>query len=400
MDRTIARHAYVLDDEPDVGTLVCHLLTANGFTSQQFSNRAAFMVGLRASLPELIVLDLALGQTDAVEIIRQLKSVGYGGKLLLMSGRCESSLAEISGIGKFHGLAMLPPLRKPFGAAELGDRLSAAPEEPKTPAREATGNAGSTTADLIGALRNGWLELWYQPKIDLKSLQACGAEALVRIRHPKRGIIYPSGFLPRPGDPKYWALTRFVIQRAMADWTYLAERDVLLKLAVNVPVSVLRTTGFMPFVRRSLPTDARFPGLVLEVTEDEAIREPEWMQELAVQLKLYGISLSMDDFGSGYSSLSRLRDLPCAEVKLDRTFVSSCSSDRRKRMLCSAAIELAHGFGATVCAEGVENPQDLHTLTELGCDTAQGFLFSEPIDREALLAHLSGAPGGAWVRAS
>jgi EAL domain-containing protein (putative c-di-GMP-specific phosphodiesterase class I) len=165
-------------------------------------------------------------------------------------------------------------------------------------------------------------------------------------------------------------------------------------------VSVMRTTGFMPLVRRSLPADARFPGLILEVTEDEAIREPDWMQELAVQLKLYGISLSIDDFGSGYSSLSRLRDLPCAEVKLDRTFVSNCSSDRRKQMLCSAAIELAHGFGATVCAEGVDNPQDLQTLSDLQCDTAQGFLFSEPIDREALLAHLCGSAGVRWVRAS
>jgi EAL domain-containing protein (putative c-di-GMP-specific phosphodiesterase class I) len=400
MDRTSARYGYVLDDEPDVGALVCHFLLANGFTTQQFSDKAAFMVGLREALPELIVLDLALGQTDAVEIIRQLRSARYGGKLVLMSGRCESSLAEINDIGKLYGLTMLRPLRKPFGAGELMDRLNAVPETAGPVSRKVNGKAESPTADLIGALRNRWLELWYQPKIDLKSLQACGAEALVRIRHPKHGIIYPAGFLPRPGDPKYWALTRFVIRRALADWTYLAERDVLLKLAVNVPVSVLRTTGFMPFLRRSLPTDARFPGFVLEVTEDEAIREPHWMQELGVQLKLYGISLSIDDFGSGYSSLFRLRDLPCAEVKLDRTFVSNCSSDGRKRMLCSVAIELAHGFGATVCAEGVDNPRDLHTLSDLRCDTAQGFLFSEPIDREALLAQLSSAADISWVRAS
>jgi EAL domain-containing protein (putative c-di-GMP-specific phosphodiesterase class I) len=274
-----------------------------------------------------------------------------------------------------------------------------APEVSEGAAAKKNGHADSVPIDLAEALRNRWLELWYQPKIDLKSMKVCSAEALVRTRHPKRGIIYPASFLPPPGDPQYMPLTNFVIQRALADWNYFAKRDVLLKLAVNVPVSVMRTFGFMPFLRQSLPTDPRFPGLIVEVTEDEAICEPEWMQELAAQLNLYDISLSIDDFGSGYSSLSRLRDLPCTEVKLDRAFVSNCSSDQGKQLLCGAAIDLAHGFGATVCAEGVENVEDLHTLIGLRCDTAQGFLFAEPMNREAFLESLCDRSDRARVRA-
>ena len=388
MNRKTDRYAYVLDDEPEVGTLVCHFLIANGFVSQQFSEPIPFLVRIKTTAPELIVLDLALGQTDAVEIIRQLEVLDYKGTLLLISGRYESSLAKINDIGKSHGLAMLPPLQKPFGASELRHRLKAAPQVSESLAERKNGRTDLMPMDLGEALRNRWLELWYQPKIDLKSLKICGAEALLRARHPQRGIISPASFLPPPGDPQYIPLTNFVIQQALADWDYFAERNVLLKLAVNVPVSAMRISGFTPSVRQSLPNDPRFPGLIIEVTEDEAVREPQWMQEMAAQLKLYNISLSIDDFGSGYASLSRLRELPCTEVKLDQTFVSNCSSDKGKQLLCRAAIDLAHGFEATVCAEGVENVQDLRTLIGMQCDAAQGFLFAKPMSCKDFLENL------------
>jgi EAL domain-containing protein (putative c-di-GMP-specific phosphodiesterase class I)/FixJ family two-component response regulator len=403
MNRRTERYAYVLDDEPEVGTLVCHFLIGSGFFPQHFSEPIPFLVRIKAAAPELIVLDLTLGQTDAVEIIRQLEVLKYRGTLLLISGRYESSLAKVNDIGKSHGLAMLPPLQKPFGASEFMHRLNAAPEVSESLAEKRNGRTDLTPMDLGEALRNRWLELWYQPKIDLKSLKVCGAEALLRARHPRRGIMSPARFLPPPGDPQYTPLTNFVIQQALADWSYFAERDVLLKLAVNVPVSAMRVSAFIPSMRQSLPNDPRFPGLIIEVTEDEAIRDPQWMQEIVTQLKLYNISLSIDDFGSGYASLSRLRDLPCTEVKLDHTFVSNCSSDKGKQLLCGAAIDLAHGFGATVCAEGVESVQDLRTLTRLRCDAAQGFLFAKPMNckdfLENLCARVSGANGRACSHA-
>lgn len=145
----------------------------------------------------------------------------------------------------------------------------------------------------------------------------------------------------------------------------------------------------MTIMRNSLPNDPRFPGLFVEVTEDEAAREAEWLREIATQLKLIDVRLSIDDFGAGYSSFSRLRDLPCAELKPDRSFVTDCSLDSGKQSLCSAVIELAHGFGVSVCAEGVENITDLRTLIELRCDVAQGFLFAKPMHADALIQNLA-----------
>jgi EAL domain-containing protein (putative c-di-GMP-specific phosphodiesterase class I) len=389
VNRNNNQHAYVFDDEPEIGTLVCQMLAEDGINAQPFSGASPFLAKIKSTPPELIILDLALGQTDAVEIIQQLEVLRYSGKLLLISGRHESDLAKIKDIGKSHGLAMLRPLQKPFGAGELRRRLIATPEISEPTANKRNGSAAWAPIDLGEALRNHWLELWYQPKIDLKSLNVCGAEALLRARHPEHGIITPEHFLPPSTDPQLLPLTSFVIEQAIADWNYFARHEVLLKLAVNVPVSVMRAPDFITTVRQSLPKDRKFPGLVIEVTEDEAIREPEWMQEIAAQLKLYDISLSIDDFGSGYSSLSRLRELPCAEVKIDRSFISNCSSDDGKQSLCKAAVDLAHRFGATVCAEGVQTIQDLRTLIGLGCDVAQGFLFARPRSPVAFLNILS-----------
>jgi EAL domain-containing protein (putative c-di-GMP-specific phosphodiesterase class I) len=131
-----------------------------------------------------------------------------------------------------------------------------------------------------------------------------------------------------------------------------------------------------------------FPGLIIEVTEDEIIQDRAWVHEVATQLKLYNISISIDDFGSAYSSLSRLHDLPFSELKLDRSFVSGCSANPLKLGLCRTVVDLARHVGASVCAEGVEEPEDLRSLIELGCDTAQGFLFARPMPADEFAAML------------
>jgi EAL domain-containing protein (putative c-di-GMP-specific phosphodiesterase class I) len=275
-------------------------------------------------------------------------------------------------------------LQSRVGAVDIGEaeplpERKVQPKEPEPP---------SVTVDLDEAMRNKWLELWYQPKIDLKAMQCCGAEALVRARHPKLGVIEPAGLLPASGDPLYRPLSTFVIRQALSDWGRLADQGLPLKLAVNMPASVLNAPDFIPVVRQLIPEDQRFPGLIMEVTEDEIIRDPEWAHELATQLKLYNVWLSIDDFGSGYASLSRLNELPFVEVKLDRSFVQDCAGNRLKQGLCQTVIDLAHRFGASVCAEGVETAEDLRALTGMGCDIAQGFLFAAPMPRDQFASTL------------
>jgi len=380
----------VLDDEVRVGTVVCKALTIAGLTARQFADPLQFLTELKLSPPELVVLDLALGETDAIEIIRKLEVLKFRGRILLISGRHEAALKEIEKIGQSHGLNMLPPLQKPFRVAELKSRLEAVPALVRS--AKATGQPGPETPaaavtriDFAEALQKNWLEIWYQAKVDLRSLRICGAEALIRARHPDRGVISPVDLLPPAGDPLYRPLSIFVIRQTMTEWGRFAERGFPLKLAVNVPVSIVTEPGFVDIVRQMIPPDPKFPGLIIEVTEDEIIRDPEWVREIAMQLRLYNAWVSVDDFGSAYASLSRLKDLPFSEIKLDRSFVTGCAADALKRGLCQTVVDLARRFGASCCAEGVETADEARCLTKLGFDTAQGFLFAKPIPAREFL---------------
>lgn len=383
------RGAFVLDDEAEIGAIVCKVLATLGIAAKQFTEPLQFLLDVKRSPPDLVILDLALGRSDAVDVIRKLEVLRFAGRVLLISGRGEATLRDIEQIGRTHGLQMMPPLQKPFRVADLKAALQAGPA-PATSAGEREQPDAEPMPDdpghmLAEALRHDWLELWYQPKIDLQSLCICGAEALVRARHPERGLVEPAGLLPPAGHALYKPLTRFVVRRVVADWNAFAGRGHALKLAINVPASILGAPGFVDFIRQALPAHPQFPGLIVEVTEDEVISDIASIHEVATQLRLYNVWISIDDFGSAYASLSRIKDLPFREVKLDRSFVANCAADGLKRGLCQTVSDLAHRFGASACAEGIETAADLRCLVDLGFDTAQGFIFARPMPADHFL---------------
>jgi EAL domain-containing protein (putative c-di-GMP-specific phosphodiesterase class I) len=372
------------------------MLGALGVDNRHFVDPPPFLAEMEAASPDLILLDLALGQSDAIDLIRRLEALEYRGRVLLVSGKDVTILNEAERIGRAHGLWMLPPLQKPVRLGELQRRIDAPSRPPvghgDAGDQPAVRSAAAPQADLGEALRENWVEVWYQPKIDLKSLRVSGAEALARVRHPARGVVVPIDFLPPATDPLYKPLTDFVMRQAMTDWRRFAARGFFPKLAVNVPASVLDAPDFVDVLRRTIPEATDFPGLVLEITEDEIIRDPEWLREIATQVRLYNATISIDDFGSAYASLSRLKDLPFSELKLDRSFVTGCAADPLKRSLCQTVADLGHRFGATVCAEGVEAEGDLRSLIAQSFDTAQGFFFAKPMPASALMTFLTADP--------
>lgn len=390
--------AFILDDNPKVGELVSKLLGMIDVGSRQFVDPSQFLTELKRSHPHLIVLDLALGRSDAVEIIRELDALQFKGKVLLISGRSQGTLAEIEQIGRSHGLHMLQSLQKPFRAIDLKNRLDTSPASSPS---QSDDNQPLPVKPVLKlsclseALRKNWLEVWYQPKIELRSRAVVGAEGLVRMRHPDRGVIAPESFLPTTGDPLYKPLSGLVLRQAMKDWALLVEYGFPIKLSVNIPASILSAPGFVGVVRQAIPRHPQFPGLIIEITEDEAIRDPRWIHEVIVQLQIYNASISIDDFGSAYASLSRLKDLPFSELKLDREFVRECSSNALKGALCQTVVDLGRRFNVSVCAEGVETIEDVRYLTELGFDTAQGYFFARPMPFgdfvEFLIAQNSGS---------
>ena len=367
-----SRHAFIVDDEVHVRSFVSKALKSAGYATHEFSRVAEVEAALTLFKPGLMLLDLSLGESDAVEMMRSLAASRYSGAILLISGHDLGTLDEVEKIGRRHGLHMLPFLHKPFRLEELKARLTDASQPPLVPEDE-------TEFEL--ALQNQWLELWYQPKIDLKTMLVCGAEGLIRLRHPDRGVLAPSEFLPPPGSPLYKPLTDFVVRRAIADWQLFATERLTLRPAINVPASILQDPDFVANVRRHLPRERKFPGLIVEITETEAIADPELAREVAIQLKLYNIHVAIDDFGAGHSLLARLHELPFAELKIDRSFVHGCAADERKRSMCQNVAALAHRFKVAAVAEGVETRADLQAIIGMGYNAAQGYLFAKPMER-------------------
>jgi len=379
--------AFVLDDETAVATVISKQLTMLGMEAWQFNDPSKFFASLRVVRPKLVVLDLGLGKSDAVEVLQQLDAVEFQGRILLISGRDQRTLTEIEKIGRSRGLQMLQSLQKPFRAVELKQRCEQQPEPvPSSPKLLPTRRKPSI--DLGEAIREGWLEVWYQAKISLKSLTVGGAEALIRANHPLHGLVAPMDLLPPPGDPLYRPLSSFVLRSTMEDWPLFAKQGYPLKLAINVPASVLSAPGFVDEVRRAIPHDQTFPGLIIEITEDEAIADLKGIGEIMARLRLYNTTISIDDFVTAHASLSRVKDLPFSEIKLDRGFVAGCASDPVKRGLCQTVADLAHRFDASTCAEGIETIDDLRCLVDLGFDSGQGFLFAKPMAREDFLNSL------------
>jgi EAL domain-containing protein (putative c-di-GMP-specific phosphodiesterase class I) len=381
--------AFVLDDDKAVATVVSKQLAMLGIEAWQFNEPAAFFASLRVARPKLVLLDLGLGRSDAVEVLQQLDEVKFQGRILLISGRDQRTLYEIEKIGRSRGLQMLPSLQKPFRALDLKQRCELQPEPPPAPTPPKPSPVRTKpSVDLIEAIREGWLDVWYQAKINLRSLTVGGAEALIRANHPLHGLLTPIDLLPQPGDAAYRPLTSFVLRRAMEDWRLFAQQGYPLKVAVNVPASVFGAAGFVDVVRKAIPHDPAFPGLLIEMTEDEVIANPRLISEVTARLRLYNTTVSIDDFGTAHASLSRVKDLPFTEIKLDRSFVAGCDSDPVKYGLCQTVADLAHRFDASTCAEGIETIDELKCLVNLGFDTGQGFLFAKPMPRADFIKSL------------
>lgn len=254
--------------------------------------------------------------------------------------------------------------------------------------------SGKPQVTLARALERDWLEAWYQPKVSLQTGNWIGAEALIRLRHPELGVLGPGAFLPGAPEADLLALTERVIVGALRDWEECAALGMPgLGLAVNVPASAFAVLPIARIIREARPKAAEWPGLILEVTEDQIVNDLTIANEVAAELTAESCSLAIDDFGAGYSSLARLRQLPFSELKIDRAYVTDCHRDRVKEGLLESIIALARRFGLKTIGEGIETAHESHKLQGLGVGIGQGFLFAKPMPKEDLLARISATTG-------
>jgi len=252
--------------------------------------------------------------------------------------------------------------------------------------------------DLRHAIEQGQLQLHYQPKIDGKSAKIRGVEALLRWKHPERGMVSPMVFIPiaeRFGLIN--SLGNWVIDEACRQMQAWSDEGLRMRVAINLSVHQLREDGLVERIRDALHRHAIEPSnLLCEITESAAMEDIKGTQRTFEGLAGIGVFLSIDDFGTGYSSLSYLRQLPARQLKIDRSFVADLEASNDARSIVRAVVHLAHALGLHVVAEGVETAGQRDILREMTCDELQGYFFARPMPADVLLAwSLGQKPTGA-----
>jgi EAL domain-containing protein (putative c-di-GMP-specific phosphodiesterase class I) len=183
-------------------------------------------------------------------------------------------------------------------------------------------------------------------------------------------------------------LTRHVMTTALRDWSVFASVGLPIRFSINVPMLALEKLEIANIVTQHRSKSGNWPGLVLEINEDELIQDLQLAQKAEKELRPFGISLAVDDFGRAYSTIAQLKDVPFSELKIDRSYVANCNVDHFNGGLCETIVELGRRFGLRTVAEGVETTQESHKLQSIGCDVGQGYLFAKPMPKAQLIGHL------------
>ena len=368
--RKVMPRACVADSKKHLRTFLSEALEDLGFVTSECAHASDLAIALDTQQPDLVVLGVSVNGVEVGEILEVLVRKSFTGQVLVIGQPDTIMVKAVRQIGDEYGIAMLPSLPTPFSAGTLRASLAALlPSEP----------APSPAVDVAEALKAGWLELWYQQKINVRTLVPSGAEALVRMRHPAWGVVPPAYFVSDDKDPHYRALSEFVIGRAIEDWHYLLEQQGPVDLSINLPVSFLRDRDAVRHMCLEMPEHPAFAGLILEINSAEVIANLDLVIDVARQVRLHNIAIAIDNVGAEWPSLMGLPSFPFVELKIDHQFVTGCADNRLKQTVCRRIVELAQDNGARAIAQGVETRADFLAAHGMGFDLVQGYLFSKPL---------------------
>lgn len=361
----------VVDDEPELCAFVESVGAELGLTVTAAYDGTALRASMDASAFDIVMLDLRLPGEDGVELLGYLADRRFRGQLVLMSGADMKILDTAGRVAAARGLSLAATIQKPIMLPDLEALL-----------QELTKTAGQyTREDLQAAMERNEFTLYYQPKIALRGdSEVDSVEALVRWNHPSRGLVPPGEFVPLlESDDLMEPLAHFVLESAVSQARSWLDRGMTVSVAVNLsaPLAInSRLPGEVLSVLAKHGVPARH--LIIEITESGVMADTVGAMEALTRLRLKDVSLSIDDFGTGFSSLVQLYRMPFSELKIDRSFVMEIERNEEARVMVRSIIDLAHNLGMKACAEGVETETTLALLRSWGCDMAQGYYFARP----------------------
>jgi EAL domain-containing protein (putative c-di-GMP-specific phosphodiesterase class I)/CheY-like chemotaxis protein len=385
----------VVDDEPFMLKLHMRALANLGFTSVttcEGAQRALEIMDQAATPPDLILLDLNMPGMDGVEFMRHLVKRDYLGSLVLISGEDERTLQAAEKLMHAHHITALGYLRKPVKSGLLAEILDKWLPEAHADRRKELGITSALkkvyAADAVRlAMDNGELVNFYQPKVSLYSGQVVGVETLVRWIHPVHGVVLPEQFIgTAEAHGMIQSLTRKVITDSFTQsYSWREKTGAALPVAINVSMDDLSSLDFVDYVtEEAARAGVQSTDVTLEVTESRLMEDLRVPLEVLTRLRLKRFRLSIDDFGTGHSSLAQLRDIPFDELKIDRSFVHGAWADETVGAIFESSGMLARQLNMRIVAEGVENRSDWDFIRRSECDVAQGYFIAKPMPAESL----------------
>ncbi len=373
----------IIDDDPRVRRLLERITVGLGLrpTSLVIISDLAKLV--EENRPDFVVIDLNLGKSKGVDLLRELAEKEIFPGVIIVSGENESIINSSRCYAMSLGLKVLGALQKPLDMDVFKSLLTEAHA-----GLEGTSDDQQSLSprELQLALQNKDLEVFYQPKIDIWRGLPCGVEALVRWRHADHGILSPDRFIglaERSGliEP----LTYFVIDQALKDINYFRSVYPKLGLAVNLSPTLLEDDNIIESISDYLKFHDFDPGsLTLEITESAMVNDLDYSHRVLSSLRLMGITIAIDDMGTGHSSLEKLFRLPYNEIKIDKQFLVDMVENSLADVIVTSTITLGHRLNVSVVAEGIEDFKSLYRLRSLGCHIGQGFYFSPPLPADEL----------------
>ena len=386
MVEEISARLLVIDDNEDVGRFLSKMGNLCGYQADHVENIEDCESYLKQFNPDIITLDLQMPETDGVEFLRWLSSKECKSNILLISGMDNRTLSSSMDLGKHLGLNIIGTLQKPVQISEIKSILKRFIEKNK--------KIIFTENDLEDALKKEQFVVYYQPRISIDSQikTVCGVEALVRWQNEDGSIISPGEFIPlaeRTGQIR--EITWQVLDIAFKDLVEWEKQDLNLSVSLNIAQTMLDDYELPEKIYDTAVKYGVNTGcVILEITESAAMKDVFKSMDILTRLRIKGFQISLDDFGTGFSSLVHLYRLPFSEIKIDHTFVKDILQDKEAQTIVHACIDLAKNLGMSSCAEGVENEEVLNMLEGYGCNQQQGYLFSEAIPSDSLVHWLAG----------
>ncbi len=382
---------YIVDDDIEFSLLLRDISSPHVPALEVFHEPISFFDKIELTSADIVILDIKMPKMDGIEVLRELAGKRVSSSLILISGVESGVLNSTAMLAKELGLNIAAQLPKPFPPQKLVDVLTNIISDDEVKSFKHTDHNGGevysfSKAEIEDGLSKGQITLFYQPQIDLNTRQLCSVEGLVRWNHPTLGLIPPNHFLPQVNKRRLLdALTDHVIECAINAESVWNKLGIEINTSINVNASNVINLS-LPEKLETLANNAEITPskICLEVTESELMTELIPSMDTLTRLRLKGFRLSIDDFGTGFSSLLQLYRIPFTELKIDRSFIKNLATNSESRIIVETCILLAHKLGMKVVAEGIEDRETFTILHELGCDIGQGYYFSKPLPEHEL----------------